>query len=421
MEPLQDQDMTRYIRLVYTKRYIFTAVALGIMAAAVVTSYTLRPQYEAKTVVLIERNFINQLIKDITVTPSLDDRVNVLSVVMKSRSLLLKVIAALDPAAGSRNPAELERLVKHYQNKTEIRVDINKGSRRDMDSFAVAYQGSDPAAAMTYVNTLMRVYIEENIAEKREEAYGAGRFVSEQLNLVKNKMHAVEQEIELLKSAEATKDVNGTSLQKRLVALQKKQNELLMTYTTDHPDVIKVKSEIAELQTRADKELARTDITPQSDAPRSASPDRKKLSDLERDREAYKKIYEDLIATLGKSEVSTQVQVQDKAGTFRVIDPAILPTKPVSPNRVKILLLGIMAGIAGGFGFVLLLNTFDDSVKTLDALKGFGVPVLAVIPSIWNAAELVKRRRADLILYSVAAVAMIGVLSLVMAELLGVW
>lgn len=419
MEPTQKQDITRYLRLVYAKRYIFTTVVLLIMAVAVVVSYTLSPTYEAKTVVLIERNFVNQLIKDITVTPSLEDRIKVLSLVMKSRSLLLRVMEALNPGVRYKTDEEREGLVKNLQDKTEITFGFNRASLRDMDSFAVSYRGSDPKAAMDYVNTLVRFYIEENLSAKREEAYGASRFVSEQLTLAKGKMHAVEKQIEMLKNDEAGKDISDTSLQDRLLALQNKQNDLLMTYTRDHPDVIKVRAEIADLQARAKNERDRSGGASQERSSRSAAPDRKRLSDLERDREAYKKIYEELIATLGKSEVSTQVEVQSKAGTFRVIDPAILPTRPVSPNRVRILVLGILASIAGGFGFVLLLDTLDDSVKTLDALKGFGMPVLAVIPVIQNAAELAKRRRNDLLLYSIAVVAVVGVLSLVTVELLG--
>jgi hypothetical protein len=87
--------------------------------------------------------------------------------------------------------------------------------------------------------------------------------------------------------------------------------------------------------------------------------------------------------------------MQDKAGMFRIVDPAVLPVVPVSPDRVKIMLLGIFAGIAGAFGFVLILDNLDDSIKSLDALRGFGVPVLAVIPSIQNPADLAKRRRID--------------------------
>ena len=54
----------------------------------------------------------------------------------------------------------------------------------------------------------------------------------------------------------------------------------------------------------------------------------------------------------GKTQVSTQAELQTKEGTFKIVDPAVLPITPVSPNRIKIILLGIIAGLAGAAGLI---------------------------------------------------------------------
>ena len=64
--------------------------------------------------------------------------------------------------------------------------------------------------------------------------------------------------------------------------------------------------------------------------------EKKKLIDLERERNTYSKTYEELVLRLGQSEVSKQMEVQDKADTFRIVDPAITSKKPISPNRMKV-------------------------------------------------------------------------------------
>jgi hypothetical protein len=46
-----------------------------------------------------------------------------------------------------------------------------------------------------------------------------------------------------------------------------------------------------------------------------------------------------------------------------------------------IMLLGILAGIAGAFGLIVLLDMSDKSVKSVGMLKNFGLPVL-VVPHI---------------------------------------
>ena len=454
MEPSQELDIRRYLRLVYKKRYVFIIAAAAIITATIVAGYLLPPMYEAKTIVLIERNFIKQLIKDITVMPSLDERVKVLSLVMKSRSLLLKVMADLDLDVNKKSQAEIEKMVRNFQDKTEIRIEINKANRKDMDSFAVVYQDRDPKRSMDYVNMLVRRYIEENLSSTREEAYGANRFISEQINFFKSKIDAVEGEIANYKREK------GVVTHQRILALQKKVDDLSVQYTENHPDVIKAKAEIGALQDQlrqrrgasapsrdadagtspsgpssqergegqaatesalaaiaAKNERLRAVIESQRAVLRTVPAGNRKLSDLERERDAHKKIYEELVASRGKSEVSTQVEVQNKSGTFRIVDAAVLPTKPVS-DRVKMILLGIGAGIAGAFLLVLLLDYLDDSVKTVDALRGLGVPVLAVIPSIQNAEELAERRRKDVLVYSVTGVYLLGVLTLLAGELL---
>jgi uncharacterized protein involved in exopolysaccharide biosynthesis len=454
MEPSQELDIKRYLQLVYKKRYVFIIAAVSIITATVVAGYLLPPMYEAKTVVLIERNFIKQLIKDITVMPSLDERVKVLSLVMKSRSLLLKVIGDLDLDVDKKSQAEIEKMVRNFQDKTEIRIEINKANRKDMDSFAVLYQDRDPKRSMDYVNMLVRRYIEENLSATREEAYGANRFISEQIDFFKSKIDAVEGEI-----ANYKKD-KGVATHRRIRALQRKVDDLSVQYTENHPEVIKAKAEIEALQDQLRQRSGNADPSRDADAGTSMSgtspqesgegqaatesalaalaaknerlkaviesqrallrtvpAGNKKLPDLEHERDAYGKIYEELVASRGKSEVSTQVEVQNKSGTFRIVDAAVLPTKPIN-DRVKMILLGIGGGFAGALLLVLLLDYLDDSVKTVDALRGLGVPVLAIIPSIQNVEELAERKKKDVLVYSAAGVYLLGVLALLARELL---
>jgi capsular exopolysaccharide synthesis family protein len=67
----------------------------------------------------------------------------------------------------------------------------------------------------------------------------------------------------------------------------------------------------------------------------------------------------------------------------RIIDPALEPGNPISPNVPTDLAMGVMAGIAFGFGFAWLLAVIDDRVKTsFDIESLVGLPLLGVIPRI---------------------------------------
>ncbi len=512
-------DIKSYLRLAYKKRYVFAIAVFLIVTASVAACYLMPAVYEAKSTVFIERNVIENLIKDIAITPSMEERLEVLAYTLKSRSLLLKVIDELGIEVDRNDQAEMDKLIGGLQKNTEIATDI-KRHNTEMNLFIVSFEDRDPAFARDYVNTLVRCYIEGNLSEKREEAYGANRFLGEQIKYFKEKLDGAEaeivnfrkdkgifvavdegmvvQEIKTHKEKLEELKIQKMELQARrglikkqikeespytvamfgrssddpktrLLFLKKNLNELLMKYTENYPEVIRVRAEIellekqlgdkktlqetrtadAEESQRAEtemstlnplyqrlkEELATTGlelaalearqkhlgqlIETKEAYLRDIPSEKKKLLDMEREKNTFRKIYEDLVHRLGQSEVSKQMEVQDKASTFRVVDPAVLPTKPVSPNRLKIMLMGLFGGLAGGLGTVFGFDYMDKSVKNVDSLRSLGVPVLAMIPHIQEPDEVKKRKRKDILLYGFSALYMMCILGIMAMEKLG--
>ncbi|CAG0975729.1 partial Tyrosine-protein kinase ptk, partial [Anaerolineales bacterium] len=144
-----------------------------------------------------------------------------------------------------------------------------------------------------------------------------------------------------------------------------------------------------------------------------------KLAELEKERDAHRTIYEQLLARQGQSEVSKQMEVEDKATNFRIVDPAVVPTKPVSPNRVRLILLGILAGFAGAAGIVFLRETIDTSVRESATIKQMGLEVIAVIPRIFNAAEEERIKKRDRLVYIIAGSYMLIIVSALIHEVMG--
>ncbi|MEK7698613.1 MAG: XrtA system polysaccharide chain length determinant, partial [Nitrospirota bacterium] len=242
----------------------------------------------------------------------------------------------------------------------------------------------------------------------------------------------------------------GGNLSIRLKMLEQKIPMLLTRYTENYPEVIKTRAEIETIKKQIEaqkqsqgaenasegdlgsgtsmmnplyqqlkEDLFRTDseidslkakITilnirlKKSESEMQNIPKEKKdLADFERDRNTHQKIYEQLLSRLGRAEVSEQMEVQDKGTTFRVVDPAILPTRPVSPNRVLLILIGIVAGAAAGLGAVLLSDYLDNSIRDIDTLKSqLGLQVLAVIPKITTDDDIKKEQRLDRRVYAIS-------------------
>ncbi len=113
------------------------------------------------------------------------------------------------------------------------------------------------------------------------------------------------------------------------------------------------------------------------------------------------------------------MEVEDKSASFRIVDPAVVPIKPVSPDRVKLILAGIFLGIIGGFGGVLLRETLDSTIKDIHTLKGLGIAVLAVIPKITNAAEELETKKKDRKVFIAAGCYFCVICLLLLHEILG--
>ncbi len=405
MDTSSEVDLKRILRLAYKKKILFLATAAAVTAAIMIGGYLSPKKYQAKSVIFIERNVLNELIKDVTVTPSIEEKIKALSVVMKSRSLILKVMSDLEFDMVNKSSAQLESAIANFQEKTEISVEMNKATRRDMDLFTVSFTGSDPKFASTFVNTLVRRYIEENLSMKREEAYGASRFLLDQLSAFKVKLDKIESSITRQRK-EKNVSQKSLALYEQLQPLLRRKNELLVQYTENHPAVARIKAEIETLEQQM------------RNASTAAGPD-SALVDLERERDTTKKIYEDLLATLRRSEVSTQLEVQDKAGAFRILDPAIVPTRPLSPNMVKVIMLALLSGLGGGLGLIILIDKADNSVKSVETLRKLGLPILAVISTIRTEQETAAIKKKDRAVYSVAGIYIGAVLLLAAMEIMG--
>ena len=72
------------------------------------------------------------------------------------------------------------------------------------------------------------------------------------------------------------------------------------------------------------------------------------MAGLTRDYEQSKKNYEQLLAKRDQSGMATDLEKQQQGEQFRVLDPPNLPQKPFSPNRLKLDLIGLVAGLMVG-------------------------------------------------------------------------
>jgi capsular exopolysaccharide synthesis family protein len=100
---------------------------------------------------------------------------------------------------------------------------------------------------------------------------------------------------------------------------------------------------------------------------------------LHEEVESDRALYESVLNRSKESD-ATKNSVQD---TIQVVSHALLPERPVSPHKWRILLICFFGGLTLGCGLALLSRTLDRSFRTPDeAERRLGVPALADIPKV---------------------------------------
>jgi len=116
------------------------------------------------------------------------------------------------------------------------------------------------------------------------------------------------------------------------------------------------------------------------------------LADLLRGYELAKKNYDDLLNKKTQSELATSLERRQQGQRFRIIDQPSLPAKPSSPQRVKISLAGLGAGIAVGLALAFLIETTNHSLRDeQDLRRNFAFPLMLGVPVLLSKVE--ERRR----------------------------
>ncbi len=238
--------------------------------------------------------------------------------------------------------------------------------------------------------------------------------------------------------AEQTGDLTRVDeLMGQLVNLQEQLRQARQRYSDAHPEVGRLETAVAAVQRgmqtsiiTPDKGKQELEIPP--DNPRyvalrtqldsseaNIKAEEKKLADLEvklveyeerlyqtpiveRDYKSLSRGYEDALRKFSdlnqkllQAEIAETLEAGQRAEQWRLIGGAYLPIMPESPNRIGIVLLGVMLAFVAGLSFVTVAEYLDKTVRSARRITALlGSPPLVVIPympatnksfnTVWN-------------------------------------
>jgi uncharacterized protein involved in exopolysaccharide biosynthesis len=122
------------------------------------------------------------------------------------------------------------------------------------------------------------------------------------------------------------------------------------------------------------------------------------LTELTRDYNNTLGSYQSLLSKKLDAQIAENLEKRQKGEQFRVLDPATLPQTPYSPDRRRILAIGLLLGLGVGLGGALGLEVMNQSVRGPRDLKALvpRLPLLGTIPVFADPAAIRRRRLVGL-------------------------
>jgi uncharacterized protein involved in exopolysaccharide biosynthesis len=249
----------------------------------------------------------------------------------------------------------------------------------------------------------------------------------QELRQLRRELYDKEHELALLLKRVSSSHPDAVRLKKQVLALKERVQELskmpsvlkVEEENPENPAYINVKTritstqmeidaakrELEQLQEKYEDYRKRIESTPQVE---------QEYLDLRRNYENVKANYRETADKLQSANEAKGLEDSDMGERFTLITPAEAPLEPYKPNRMAIVLLGMVLAAGAGLGTGSLTEYMDHSVHTAEELgRVAGHKVLTVIP-YWETSKEVerKRRRLYALAGSSVVIVVIGLIAL---------
>ena len=500
-----------YLDILSRRRWYIIIPFCLVMLIGIYKAITSPEVYSAETLILVQPQKVNKDYISPMVSAEIESRVNTISQQVMSRSNLEKIIAQFNLFMGP-NSAEMYMEDKVEYLRRRISVEVTGDERlRSTEAFSIAFFGSDPELVMHITNALAANFIDENLRIIEAEAVGTSDFLEEQLQKTSKQLDDLEQHLKSFRTRHMgglpeqlqtnlrsldqlqmqvrEKQSSLNSAKTRLISLNNQLSEtqaiqqsltvpssagsseiepdpyvrlqmmkreledLSSRYTPRHPDIVRLKQMIKDLEQKIEAGTAEMPVVSQYNTTkqpmhpilaerrsallqqiaeteleiRNLKADTSKLLNqiayyqkrvdetpkkeqefmtLQRDYENLKSAYNSLLERKLQAEVAVNLEKKKKGEQFRILDRARIPARPVDSGTTKLFLLTLIAALGLGGGLTFLLEYFDNSIRqTQDLESDLGIAVLASIPKIYTTKDKAKYGINKLLTYASIAFA----------------
>jgi capsular exopolysaccharide synthesis family protein len=314
----------------------------------------------------------------------------------------------------------------------------------------ISFKSRDPVKAARIANTIAEVYIRDQIDMKIKATGLAAELVGPKLDGLRRKVADAEHKIATFKAVNGIFDAEGQLLsEKKLARLMeqtvaarnatadarakfdqlqtmlrggegrhtgdvlmsqtirmlkdqlatatKREAELLTKYGPKHPEIAKVRAEVADVRSQISRETDQILANVKQDYEVAVERERMlevglgelkaqqsvskgvtvELRDLEREAETSRRVFEAFLARYKQMVETQDLHLPDA----RIVEKADVPFLTVAPKRKQIVLIGFIGSLGLGIALALAMEFSRVGLTRRDEIEAMlGVPMLAAVP-----------------------------------------
>jgi len=487
MEPF---EIEKYKEIALRRRWWIIIPFLVSILIGIGLSLKLPKSYRASTLILVQPQKVPASYVREIVSVDIGDRLRTITQQVNSRTNLEKIIKEFNLYNEPGRHMFMEDKIQSLRRRIE--VDVSGGGRQGPNAFEIFFTGKYPKQTAEVVNALTSYFITENLKLREDQAIGTSEFLTDELETIRKSLLEKEEELkkyrerymgglpeqldtnlrileriqgqivtnqENLREAENRKLLiqqqisDAAEIRRARVAPAEAEGEIAQPttldqlktqlasledrYTQRHPDIIRLKERITDLESKEKTDLEEAQEAPEERGINQAemnltnqlreieleitnlkaeaaqlhsqmkwyqtqvenTPKREQeLMSLNRDYHNIQETYNSLLSRKLEAEIAVNLERKQKGEQFRILDPAKAPIRPFKPDIRRILLMTVGLGFALGCGLAYLRETMDTSFRRPEDIEEvLQIPIIASLPFTYNAKELGRLKRKKIL------------------------
>lgn len=200
-EEQNGKTISEYLEILVRRKNLLLISFLIIGFLGFVLAMKLPPVYRSSATILIEDQQIPRSMVETTITDFADKRIELIRQRVMTRDRILSIIQKHKVYLDERDKLVPSEIVTRFQEDAEIKMisadvlDPNRGGGKATIAFNISFSDSNPVLAQAVANELVSLFLDENTRVRAQRAAKTTDFLSAEAEKLKSEMGSIETQI----------------------------------------------------------------------------------------------------------------------------------------------------------------------------------------------------------------------------------